>query len=204
MTRSLASDHGVKRQTIMENAAALFARAGFESARLQDLATACGTSKSNLYHYFPRKEDLLHAIISEHIASTAGELDEIANGEGTAKERLVRFVRAFVQRAADKRNEHLVLTNDLKFLSELQQQEIRLVQAQAVDLLVELLNEINPRIMRSKRVRASYALLLFGTMIWTFTWYSKEGGMTPQELADRLADVFLHGFEDADHPPAYR
>ena len=203
MARSLASNHDDKRQKILDEAAVLFASAGFESARLQDVAAACNMSKSALYHYFPRKEDLLYVMISEHIMSAVRELQEIAQGSGTPKERLTRFVRAMVRRATGKRHEHIVLTNDLKFLPPLQQQEIRLAQAQALDFVVELLDEINPRLMRRRRERAAYALFLYGSMISTATWYRKEGGMAPHELADRMTELFLKGFEEGDHPPGY-
>jgi len=204
MARSLASNHDDKRQKILEAAAALFASASFESARLQDIAAACNVSKSALYHYFPGKEVLLHVIISEHIASAVSELEAIAHGPGTPKERLSQLVRAMVKRAAEHRHEHMVLTNDLKFLPPLQQQEIKLAQARALDFVVELLSEINPNLMRRRRERASYALFLYGSMISTASWYRKEGGMTPHELADRLTELFLNGFEGGDHPLAYR
>lgn len=204
MARSLASNHDDKRQKILEEAAALFASSGFESARLQDVAAACNTSKSALYHYFPRKEDLLYEMIREHIMSAVRELEEIARGPGAPRERLVQFVRAMVKRAAEKRHEHMVLTHDLKFLPTLQQQEIKLAQARALDFVVELLGEINPNLMRRRRERASYGLFLYGSMISTATWYRKEGGMTPHELADRLTEVFLNGFDGGDHPAGYR
>ena len=203
MARSLASNHDDKRQKILEEAALLFASAGFESARLQDVAAACSVSKSALYHYFPSKDVLLYVMIREHIMSAVCELEAIARGPGAAKERLSKFVRAMVKRAIEKRHEHMVLTNDLKFLSPLQQQEIKLAQAQALDFVVDLLSEINPRLMRRRRERASYALFLYGSMISTATWYRKEGGMAPQELADRMTELFLSGFDGGDHPPGY-
>jgi AcrR family transcriptional regulator len=203
MARSLASNHDDKRQRILDEAAALFASAGFESARLQDVAAACNTSKSALYHYFPRKEDLLYVMLSEHILSTVRELEGIAHGPGTPREKLAQLVRAMVTRATEKRNEHMVLTHDLKFLPSLQRQEIRLAQARALEFVVELLDQINPRLMRRRRERSAYALFLYGSMISTATWYRKEGGMSPHELADRMTDLFLKGFDGGDHPPGY-
>jgi hypothetical protein len=37
-------------------------------------------------------------------------------------------------------------------------------------------------------------------MISTATWYRKEGGMAPQELADRMTELLLNGFDGGDHP----
>ncbi len=203
MARSIACDHLDKRQKILDEAAVLFASIGFVSARLQDVAAACNTSKSALYHYFSRKEDLLYAILSEHIMGAVRELEEVAHGPGGPRERLTQFVRSMVKRATDKRHEHMVLTHDLKFLPPLQQQEIKLEQAKALDFVVEILNEINPLLMRRRRERSAYALFLYGSMISTAIWYRKEGGMAPQELADRMTEMFLNGFDGGGHPPGY-
>jgi len=37
-------------------------------------------------------------------------------------------------------------------------------------------------------------------MISTAAWYHKQGGITPHELADRLNEVFLFGFDGGDQP----
>lgn len=204
MARSLASNHDDKRQRILDVAAALFASTSYESARLVDIAAACKVSKSALYHYFPSKEVLLHEIIHVHIMNSVAELEAIAHGPGTSRERLTLLVRAMVTTAAEKRHEHTVLTNDLKFLPSLQQQEIKLAQAKALDFVVELLEDINPHLMRRRREGASYALFLYGSMISTASWFRRGGGMTPHELADRLTEVYLKGFDGGDHPSGYR
>src|SRR5437868_10719262 len=55
MTRVRAHDYDDKRNVILSQAAALIARKGFDVATMMDVAEACGTSKSHLYHYFPGK-----------------------------------------------------------------------------------------------------------------------------------------------------
>ena len=42
-------------------------------------------------------------------------------------------------------------------------------------------------------------LLLFGMMIWTFSWYRPSGDIGPKELAARISHLFVHGFKA---PPA--
>ena len=39
------------------------------------------------------------------------------------------------------------------------------------------------------------ALLLFGMMIWTFSWYRRNGDITPAELGQRIAALYVHGFK---------
>lgn len=195
MTRVRADDYESKKQLILDKAAALIARKGFDVATMMDVAKACGSSKSHLYHYFPSKEDLLYAIVREHITQQASDLQRIVAQPLPAEERFRQFVDSFMQGAARSRNEHLMLMNDLKFLPKAQLEEIRKLEVEMTDLLAGLLREINPELMRDERMEKPYALLLFGMMIWTFSWYRRSGAISPRELAERISSLFVHGFK---------
>ena len=197
MTRVRADDYGDKKQSILDRAAMLFARKGFELTTMVDVAAACGTSKSRLYHYFPGKENLLFEIVREHIAGQASELTDIVAMPISAEERFQRYVDAFVRRAAHSRDEHLVLMNDLKFLPAAHRKLVRKLETQLVDLMTGLLKEINPALMLPDKVQTPYAMLLFGMIIWTFTWYQKSVSIAPAELAARISHLFVHGFKDS-------
>lgn len=200
MTRERAEDYDDKKQTILNRAAEVFGRKGFEVSTMAEVAKLCGTSKSHLYYYFPTKEDLLYAIVNEHIVTLSAALTKAVDNDLPAPERFSRFVDVFVQRAARSRNEHLVLMNELNFLPNAQRKEVRRKEAALVDIMVDLLTKINPGRMVDVNVRAPYAMLLYGMMIWTLTWYRKGGVMTPADLAARIADVYVNGFGlDAAH-----
>jgi AcrR family transcriptional regulator len=195
MTRVRADDYEEKKQTILDKAAALIARKGFDVATMMDVAHACGTSKSHLYHYFPSKEELLYAIVYEHITQQARELKRIVSMPASAEERFTLFVDSFVQGAARSRNEHIMLMNDLKFLPKAQREHIRALEVEMTDMTEGLLREINPALMAQERVQTPYALMLFGMMIWTFTWYRRTGPIPPKELAQRISELFVNGFK---------
>ena len=195
MTRARADDYEDKKQVILDKAAALIARKGFDVATMMDVAKACGTSKSHLYHYFPSKEDLLYAIVHEHITRQAQDLMRIVAQPLPAEQRFEQFVDSFVQGAARSRNEHLMLMNDIKYLPKAQLDDIRRMEVEMTELMESLLREINPGLMAQERMQKPYALLLFGMMIWTFSWYRRSGPITPAELAQRIADLFVNGFK---------
>lgn len=194
MTRVRASDYELKKQVILDSAVALIAQKGFDGATMSDVAAACGASKSHLYHYFSSKEDLLYAIVKEHITDQVAVLSAIVQEPLPAAERFTRFVGAFVQEGAKSRNHHLVLMNDIKFLPPVQREDVRKMEQELMQLMVGLLREINPGRMARAEVNSPYALLLFGMVIWTFTWYERDGPITPAELAERISALFLDGF----------
>jgi AcrR family transcriptional regulator len=194
MTRVRADDYEHKKKAILDSAVALIAGRGFDGATMIDVAHACGTSKSHVYHYFSSKEDLLYAIVKEHITEQVAVLSAIVREPRPAAERFTRFVSAFVQEGAKSRNHHLVLMNDIKFLPPAQREDVRKMELELMHLMVGLLREINPERMAQAKVRTPYALLLFGMVIWTFTWYEKTGAISPAELAERISELFLDGF----------
>lgn len=197
MSRVRADDYDDKKQDILDQAAALFAEKGFQTTSMIDVARACGASKSKLYHYFSSKEELLYAITSEHTESMYSDLSIVATLPLPAEDRFSRFITTFVQRAADSRDEHLVLMKDVVFLPDEKREELLKLEGKIVEVLIGLLEEINPGLLKPVKVKTPYAMLLFGMLIWTFTWYEKSGSMSPEELAQRISHLFLHGFKDS-------
>ena len=198
MTRVRAHDYEDKRNVILGKAASLIARKGFDVATMLDVAQACGASKSHLYHYFPSKEDLLYAIVHDHITRQAADLIRIVHLPLPAEERFAQFVDSFVQGASRSRDEHIMLMNDLKFLPRGQREHVRKLEIEMTSLMEGLLREINPRLMAHKRLETPYALLLYGMMIWTFTWYRRNGPVPPAELARRISELFVNGFRNIE------
>ena len=194
MTRERSENYDDKKELILRKAAALFAQKGYELSTMMDVAKACNASKSHLYHYFPAKEDLLYAIVKEHTLLLLGRLSSVQDLPLSAQERFDRFVLTFVEIAADSRNEQLVLTNEMGFLPPTRVKEIQALETQLVGMVIDLLKQINPHRMARTEVQGPYALLLFGMVIWTFTWYKKSGALKPVELGRHIADIFLNGF----------
>jgi AcrR family transcriptional regulator len=111
-------DYDAKTHAILDSAAALFAKVGYPSAKMQDIAKACGATKSMLYHYFPTKDDLLYAMLEEHLQRVIVALEEaLAGGPAcTPHERFAAFVLAYTQKSAQSRRRHVSAMNDVKFL----------------------------------------------------------------------------------------
>lgn len=69
-------DAEVAREAILEAAEDVFAREGFDGARIDIIAAESGYNKSLIFHYFTDKEGLYRAIIKRLKASMSGELLE--------------------------------------------------------------------------------------------------------------------------------
>src|SRR3569832_1444228 len=93
MARPQSPDYDKRRDAILAAAARLYAERGFQGASVADLAKACSTSKSLIYHYFPSKDDILHAAMAAHLdALVAAAEDASRAGGAEARLRVLFFV----------------------------------------------------------------------------------------------------------------
>src|SRR5262249_49338368 len=82
------------RDRILDEAAALFARSGYERSSVGDVADAIGATKAAIYHYFDSKQDIYDAIIVRTLTGLAARVRAAVGDSGTAQEKLRRYMTA--------------------------------------------------------------------------------------------------------------
>ena len=93
--RSIAPEE--KRRLLLDAAVRVFARRGFHTCRVGDIAEEAGVAHGLLYHYFASKDEVLETIFRETWAELLRALREIENSGDPAREQL-RHVAATVLR----------------------------------------------------------------------------------------------------------
>lgn len=190
MARKQAPDYEERRDAIVAQAAELFARKGFLGASVADLAQACGASKSLIYHYYPSKEDILFEVMDSHLVQLAEASAEVA-GSGVPppaalKELSRRFMRLYVGAAA----RHKVLLNELDNLPAERRAAIVARQRTLIGELEQLLAKARPDLEAGGRMTAA-AMLFFGMINWTHTWFDPSGAVTADTVADMASGLML-------------
>lgn len=190
MARTQAADYEQRREAIVHKAAALFAKRGFLGASMADLASACKTSKSLLYHYYASKEELLYAVMSSHIDQLIGELDAVMQLEAPPAEKFSVLVHAFMRDYVGAANRQKVLLNDLENLPRAQRGIIVSKQRKIIASMQGLLSELfgHGRNEADDRVRT---MLVLGMLNWTHTWFDPKGPLSSDALADMVVDFTL-------------
>ena len=86
-----------KRRLILDAAVRVFARSGFHTSRVGDIAEEAGVAHGLLYHYFSSKDEVLETIFRENWAVLVDRLDSIeASGEPAVDQ--LRHVAAVILR----------------------------------------------------------------------------------------------------------
>lgn len=193
MARTQAPDYDDRRQAIADRASELFARMGFHRASISDLAEACGTSKSALYHYYSSKEAILFDILHDHTQLLLETAQGIAASGGDAVQRLRRLAESFMEIYVSSTAKHVVLLNEIASLPEEQRHEVIALQNKVVDIFLSLLMEIRPELESRHDMRKPVAMMFMGALNWTYTWFRQDGPVSPGAFADMVVDLFAAG-----------
>jgi TetR/AcrR family transcriptional regulator, fatty acid metabolism regulator protein len=94
--RSIASEE--KRRLILDAAVRVFARKGYHSSRVGDIAAEAGVAHGLLYHYFASKEQLLETVFHESWSALLEAFARVAESDEPAPEQL-RQVAAILLRS---------------------------------------------------------------------------------------------------------
>lgn len=193
MARTQAADYEQRRDAIVARAAQLFARSGFRGTSIADLAAACATSKSLIYHYYPSKEDILHAVMASHIDLLEQDVRDTMEGGGPAEDRLRDLIHRFMRHYVGAADRQKVLLNELDNLPAARRAAIVAQQRRIVEAVVDLLTAIDggngPG--RDRGAQRARAMLMFGMINWTHTWYDPSGPIGPDALADMALAMVL-------------
>ncbi len=193
MARTRAADHQNQRDRILELAVNAFARLGFPSASMSELALACSTSKAGLYHYFPSKEDLLFEALQNYTERLQKLALLIESEEPVASERLRRLVREFLREYQHSHDHHVALLHDLKFLSVTRQAPIEAKQRDVVEVFARVLQQVRPEAIKDTKYRKPQAMALLGTINFTFAWLRPDGPVSYEEFAEIVIAIWERG-----------
>jgi AcrR family transcriptional regulator len=194
MPRIRAGDYKEKKSKILDAAASLFADQGYTGSRMEEIAKACGVSKSMLYHYFKRKEDVLFDILQEHVSDLIEAIKNhtVSGNREDPFDYFRGFVEVYLQPTGESRARHVVALHDMRYLTDEQKAKQIKLERELLELVEKILEEI-----RGGSTRSDYrisAFLLIGMLNWVELWYRRTGRISPSEFYQKITTLFLTGF----------
>jgi len=192
MARPQSPDYDKRRDAIVAAAASLYAKRGFQGASVADLAKACRTSKSLVYHYFPSKEDILYEVMAAHLGQLVDAADD-AMRVGDARERLHALALSFMRLYEGAQHSHKVLLNELDNLPPERRAEVVRKQRRVIAVVETLIREIRPE---AGAITLPLTMLFFGMINWTHTWFRPSGPISAEAVGELAVDLLLNGLDD--------
>jgi AcrR family transcriptional regulator len=207
MARPKSATHDIKRDAILDIAAQCFADRSYPAASMNEIATACGTSKARLYHYYGSKEAILFDLMDRY---TQRLLSLIALTEATAQRRnlddraaLHELIRAFLQEYESSATRHVALLNDTQFLSDVPDDHLDSQAISPRELILNRQRDVVAAVTRALRRaypgrlnasnQTAITMMLFGMINWTFTWLRPGGPISYVAFADEVIALLEKG-----------
>ena len=82
-----------KRRLILRAAITVFARSGYHTSRVSDVAKEAGVAYGLVYHYFGSKEDLLETVFRRTWSRMLVAVEELEKADTTAREQIAGVAR---------------------------------------------------------------------------------------------------------------
>ena len=184
-----------QKEKIINCAALLFAKYGYNATSIKLIAESCKVSKSLIYHYYFSKEDMLYDIAQSHINKLISIIDDCSRLKFESNQfKLKKIISQFMIEYKTSKNRHKILIQDIEFLKPSRQKKIKSLQMRVVRSIAEILKKINPQIDEVKDL-IPVTMGLFGMINWTFTWINPSGKMTYKDVSDLFTNIFINGLK---------
>lgn len=182
---------------ILEAARQLFYEKSYEAASTREISARVGISKAALYHHFKNKEEILFRICLE----AADELVEnmrraiarnVQSGK-PLKEQLTDILIEYLRTYMKNENFNKILFHDMEYLPDdkkriildKEKENVHQLRAFLVSLMDQgLIRRVNPTVM---------TFTLISSLHWLYFWFKPHGPLSLEEVAQEIADLFLHG-----------
>lgn len=189
-------DKSLRKQKIIDTAAALFHRKGFASTTLDDVSKELGISKAALYHYVGSKDELLSIIYTQAFDNVFKDTYEISGMDLPPDEKLRLIVRNHIKNIIIKdlsmfsvyfSEESQLPERDFKKIRQEKKKYTRIVEKIIREGISEgLFKNVDP-------VLEAYAIL--GMCNWIYKWYDpKTTNYTPEQIADHFIGLLEAGY----------
>lgn len=192
MARTRAADHDLQRERILTAAVKAFAAVGYPSASMASLATACGTSKAGLYHYYSSKDSLLFDALDRYTRRLLALAEKEAAALLPATQVLRQLIRAFMAEYRSAQAYHAALLNDVKFLPDTQRRQIRAQERQVVQVFARTIARAYPQHASPERLMPT-TMALLGMINFTFAWLRPDGALNDQQFAELVISLWENG-----------
>jgi AcrR family transcriptional regulator len=192
--RPIAKDHDEKRAHILGIAARVFAEHGFARASMSLVASECGISKANIYHYYPGKDALLFDILDTYLSALRDRIRDLPLHGLAPAEQMGRIMSETLLAYDGMDNEHKIQTEGIALLGPEQQEILRSYQRDLVHQLSEVIRAIAPDVFAGDaRKLRSAVMSVYGMLNWFYMWNPSADRKAREDYADLVTRLTLNG-----------
>jgi TetR/AcrR family transcriptional regulator, cholesterol catabolism regulator len=190
-----------RRRQIEDVASALFSSRGYAATSMRDIARALDLQGGSLYAHIPSKEAVLAAIVEEAAEEFHAAVGPVAERPGPAAQRLREMIAAHVRVVTGGRERAKVFLFEWTFLGEERRAAVTRSRSDYQAYFERVVAEgVAAGELEAPDPRLA-AVFILSAMNAMAHWYRPDGAFGPDALAERYADLFLHGLQPHERKP---
>lgn len=179
--------------TIVDIAAGLFARQGYRGTSMRDIGRAMGMHAGSLYVHIASKEELLHRIVDSIMLKSEQDMAEVLATSGTATEHLREIALRDLRLIGEHRERATVFFHEWRSLNKERQDAVIASRDRWEAGLRSVISRgIATGEFRPVDVRIT-GIALTSMLNWAYVWYSPDGQLSVEQLADHYVDLLVGG-----------
>jgi AcrR family transcriptional regulator len=182
-----------RRASLLDAAARVFARRGFDAARIEEIGQAAGVSKALIYEHFPGKRDLYAEVVKNGTDEALGRVAEAAAPGLAGVDLLEAALGAFLDFVAERPYVWRVITQDVTDPTIVALDEsMRRKAVAAIAALVSadpVARELGPS------EREQVAEMINGATRAIVTWWLENPSIDREHVASNLMSFLWLGLE---------
>jgi TetR/AcrR family transcriptional regulator, cholesterol catabolism regulator len=180
-----------RRRQIENAASALFRERGYSATSVRDIAQALNLQGGSLYAHVASKEDVLWSIVGRAADRFQAEVGPIAASAADAPIRLGQMIRAHIEVVTGAQRDAVVFLHEWRYLSPTRRSQVAARRDEYEALFRQVITDgvaagdfapTDPRLS---------AMTILSALNGICAWYRPDGALTPDQIADHYADLFL-------------
>jgi AcrR family transcriptional regulator len=179
---------------VLDAAAGLFCRQGYEGTSVRDIARAAGMLPGSLYCHFATKEDLLVAVYVRGVEQIIGAVQAAVQRHEAPWDRLEAACVAHLE-AVLRDDDYARVVVRVRPADVAAAQASLVAQRDRYEALWAALIAALPLPRRTDR--KTLRLMLLGALNWSQNWYRADGGASPRVIARQFTALLRQGLETA-------
>ena len=180
-----------RKQQIEDAASTLFRERGYAATSVRDIAQALDMQGGSLYAHVASKEDMLWAIVVRAADRFNAEVAPIATSDRNAARKLRKMIRAHVAVVTGAQKDAAVFLHEWRFLSGERRKEIAARRDRYEGMFRNAIAQGVKSGEFGRMDPAQTAMVILASLNGIATWYDAAGKLTPAQIADQHADLFI-------------
>jgi TetR/AcrR family transcriptional regulator, cholesterol catabolism regulator len=188
-----------RRDEILQVAAALFVKKGFESSTIREIGDAAGILSGSLYHHFRSKDEMLHELLKRFLNKLVPMYEAVVAQGSDAKETLRGLISEGLKVSLDNSPELAIVMHERKFL--MRHPDFAYVE-ETMREIERIWFGVLQEGVRAGQFKKSLELNLVLRMMMdlissTVVWYGPSSRYTLEQVVDTQLELIMSGLLQA-------